>query len=119
MRYSKEEIRLCKEIYRYYKRPSEYRNPFYLSEDDEQIIPLWTWRGARSWLKERGYAVYVLAEHPDFMYLSVKKTRCIEKDGDGVKHYKFDSATEIVRRGKTDLEAILKVVLAVLREEGC
>jgi len=145
MRYNKKEIELCNEIAKYYRKPVKYGDWIYLNQekrlvDDvwlkvdserlsmpnqysyepiiiENYFPLWTWEGAREWLREKGYLIYVMAEHPDFIYLSFKIPHHIEKDYEGKKHYRFKRSSEIVTKGKTDLEAILKIVLAVLKEE--
>jgi len=147
MKFTKEEIRLCKEIARYYRKPIKYGD-WYLIKTTEyedidvnrsfdkngkrrrisikktfqvcahcspkllDIISLWTWEGAREWLRERNWYLF---EHGDW-YLN--KNEVLVRANPLLDNGEFNYDVAIKRFGKTDLEAILKVVLAVLKEEN-
>jgi len=147
MRYTKKEIELSKEIAKYYNKKIQPGDWIYWKDnkhmevtlvDDiwlkmrdgklsvpshsldephiiENYFPLWTFKDAREWLRKRGWR---LNRHYDGW--SCEK-RLIPKQPDIVAlkfwSYKNDLLPEIKGQGKTDLEAILKVVLAVLKRE--
>ena len=115
MNFSKEEIALCKEIAKYYRLP----NSLWVCKESEDnvifdyagdfqyfppYIPLWTWQDARDWLRERNWFL-VLRNFGNVSHFGIWKEEQREP-----KSYKYAQA------GKTDLEAILKVVLEILRE---
>ena len=117
MKFSTEEITLCKEIAKYYRKPIGFGDWFYdeeiehigihvytmiLEEDVSGKIPLWTWQDARDWLRKEGYELTRF-----FSY--VNKV--------GISFYKKGvQLSSLCGEGKTDLEAILKVILEILKE---
>jgi hypothetical protein len=120
MSFTKEQIDLCKEIVKYYRKPiyrggsyiySIWKNPeLFVSVGDlpneyqiaEAIIPLWTWKDAREWLKEKRQ--FLIGHHDT-------------ASGEIEIHFGKSWVSEYAGIGKTDLEAILKVVLEILKEE--
>ena len=122
MNFNTEEISLCKEIAKYFRKPIGFGDWFYdeeiehigihvytmfLEEDVSGKIPLWTWQDARDWLREKGYVLDSLqtgrkAESVFVRFYILKLFKGKEIVIDGI--------------GKTDLEAILKIVLNVLEE---
>ena len=115
MKFTEEEISLCKQIAEKYKRRIEYGS-WYINYDgdtrlkdfhgmgyrDEESTPLWTISDCLEFLKEREW-----------------RRQIIDKDGTGtaIKVY-YDRGLQppIIKNGKTLLEACLKAVLAVLEE---
>jgi len=139
MRYTKKEIEICREIARYYQKPVRFGDWFIWSDippintnspnliDSYQLaddlnerkekdwFPLWTFEDAREWLFERGWR---LNQHYDGW--SCRGGRVPQKpDMVGLEFWSYENVLlpAFNGRGKTDLEAILKVVLAVLKEE--
>lgn len=137
MKFTSEEIALCREIGKYYRKPMNPGDWFYFEKynriefvDDiffknreiplkgiqlstptqypsypEPIdyFPIWTWQDAREWLTRKRYW-FRLDYHPDCnpkykLQLFKNTLNSIYEEG-----------------GKTDLEAILKVILAILKE---
>lgn len=92
MTFTKTEIKLCKQISKYYHR-----------------LPDWSWQDCREFLKGRGWYIGTLNEW--------------DADGDNPSdeisiqfgHISLDDNIE--EEGKTDLEAILRCVLSVLKKE--
>lgn len=88
MKFTKEEIDLCKEIVKYYRKPIDFADWFFdselgrtgihfhtmiLNEDISNKIPLWTWQDAREWLKEKGKILIQHREKPKWMKKREKK----------------------------------------------
>jgi len=127
MRFTKKEIALCKEIAHYYRKPIGFGD-FFLDTDlrkpeveccvDPSIsdryskylpfIPLWTFEDARKWLGERDkFGILILRYQ---VILRKKHKECLATVYEKDKYYEAE--------GQTPLEAMLKVVLAVLEEEN-
>ncbi|MHA1225209.1 MAG: hypothetical protein ACTSPV_00535 [Candidatus Hodarchaeales archaeon] len=137
MKPSKEEIRLCKEIARRYRKPprqgdwvfvEKYKNYFLVVgvirtkagnqfeitneekfwdsdyDDKQKYFPLWTWEDAREWLRKKGFVYITLSIQTRSSFISASTKLVVGKR-------KVKTAF-----GATSLEAILKVVLAVLKE---
>ncbi len=133
MMVSKEEAKLCKEIAKYYEKPiTEYEQVIASWPDDcmgdivgvlhsikegivlaknmylypEEIIPLWTFEDAIEWLEEKGFIYITLSMQTRSSFISASTK---------LELGKRDVKTAF---GTTPLEAILKVVLAVVKEEN-
>jgi len=149
MNFSKEEIALCKEIAKYYRKPikkgdyiarevGELQIPyieyvdivnrdgdslvvnaienkiyriyshsegFVINGDyqvEHELIPIFTWQDAREWLKEKEYELVTLSGDEEIQIMFHKKAT----------HYLLT----LCKQSKTDLEAILKVILEILKE---
>jgi len=118
MNFTTEEIDLCKEIAKYYWKPIYFGDWFYdeelnrpaihvytmiLNEYMSDRFPLWTWQDARDWMREKGYTLETFSGD---MHIEI----AFHKRG---THY----LSSLNQDGNTDLEAILKVVLKILKEE--
>ena len=145
MKYTEKEINLCKEIARYYRKPINEYEPviaswpnvrdvtgLLLSKKDgsvlcknkrllypypfypKKIIPLWTWEEAREWLRKRGGVLIDLTEWSDGRIVCEIAFNPEKHKDSG---WSCPAENLITKEGKTDLEAILKVVLAVLKKE--
>jgi len=131
MKFTDEEIRLSEEIARYYRKPINKYEPviaswpgmgdligmlqsekegIVIAENSHlyptEIIPLWTWEDAREWLGEKGFIYVTLSIQPGRVFISASTKLVVGKR-------KVKTAF-----GVTSLEAILKVVLAVVKEEN-
>ena len=133
MNFTTEEIALCKEIAEYFRKPIQKGEWFSLLCDNSPFLldnysfwvegfdlyereyerknriynkddwwPLWTWQDAREWLREKGWEIN---EHLDS--LDIVK----------VEFARISDRIKLQNKGKSDLEAILKVVLEILKEE--
>jgi len=127
---SKKEIELCREIARYHKKEINKGDYFISGLSGEVLlntgmlvdteykkpdVPIWTWEDAREWLIERGWR---LNQHYDGW--SCRGGRVPQKpDMVGLEFWSYENVLlpAFNGRGKTDLETILKVVLAVLKRE--
>jgi hypothetical protein len=116
MNFTKEEIDLCKEIVKYYQLPSSL---WLCKENEENVIfdyagdfqyfppyiPLWTWKDAREWLRGKGW-------------ISITLTTFNDDSGSMVKFWDKKAENVFLKEeGNTDLEAILKAILEILKEE--
>jgi len=127
MRFTKKEIALCKEIAQYYQKPIGFGD-FFLDTDlkkpeieccvdpsisdryskHRSFIPLWTFEDARKWLGERDkFGILVLSYQ---VILRKKHKQCLVIVYEKGKYYEAES--------QMPLEAILKVVLILLKEEN-
>ena len=120
MKFTKEEISLCKQVAEKYKKRVEYGD-WYLNEKSnipylwksippfkyihKNIIPLWAISACLEFLRERCKDHVLLIHEEDL-------------DDDEEWYLWFDEYKETQQwdKGKTPLEACLKVVLAVLEE---
>ena len=114
MKFTIEEISLCKQVAERYKREVEYGIWFIWGDEAptiasgnmkqrKDLIPLWTISDCLEFLREKGWLVRDLIEYEGefgttFLHQSVSEEKFINGDG------------------KTPLEAFLKSVLAVLEE---
>jgi hypothetical protein len=121
MKFSTEEIALCIQIAAILRKPIEYGDYYILGSDDETpkiwiwnyqaplihpsenkpYLYIWTFQDARNWLRKKGKILIQHRERPD-----------------GNISIDFQEDDEVLQvTGKTDLEAILKVIVQILKEE--
>jgi hypothetical protein len=159
MNFTTEEITLCKEIAKYYRKPikkgdyiarevGELQIPyieyvdivnrdgdslvvnaienkiyriyshsegFVINGDyqvEHELIPIFTWQDARGWLKEKGFYGSLNDLGKFKVYLAYKNFL----DEEGAERMK---QIRIMNQGNTDTEAVLKVILEILKEEKC
>lgn len=139
MKFSKEEIRLCKEIAKYYRKPinlsyvaidgkfylstldrliseeHEYYNPKVKDdalEDINRFWPLWTLQDCLDWLKSQEYNYY---EWGSQTKKNVAVFTAIHDNWHELKGAEVFKAI-VEEEADTILEAALKAVLAVLKE---
>lgn len=111
MKFTKEEISLCKQIAEKYRKEIKYgdwyefKGKIYLQAFKSEpkmsstAVPLWTISDCLEFLRERGYSLNQHFEDDGFFHVAL-----------------CDAGKEVKGRGDTDLEACLKAVLAVLEE---
>jgi hypothetical protein len=118
MNFSTEEITLCKEIAKYYRKPIKkgdrylipalgqdiYLWTFPTPNTRKETIPLFTWQDARNWLRENNFILRNLSETVDGISIF-----------SGILNRKPIRAFQ--EMGKTDTEAILKVMVQILKED--
>jgi len=147
MKFTREEIRLCEEITRHYRKQIKYGDWYLMKTSKPEditdvnysydkdgkrsrlnvrrqlrllsicspkaldIIPLWTWKDAREWLFSRSEVEVLTLRY--YQILGISHKGYIAKVVILYANGRFYEA-----EGKTDTEAILKIVLAVLKEEA-
>jgi len=125
MRYTKEEIEICREIAEHYRKPIKQGDYYYYKPNKECVLnlisggifnekldfPLWTFEDARKWLGEKGEIGILILRYQQILGISHKGyLTTILVQYVGGNYYEAE--------GQTPLEAILKVVLAVMKEEN-
>lgn len=128
MKFTKEEVSLCKQVAERHRKDIEYGDWMIIEGDPHVVptlfigqdfpktkrtmLPLWTITDCLGFLKEKGYRVR-LDEDKDVELIN----KTIELDPFSVSCYGHKSKRSFFRYGKTLIEACLKAVLAVLEEE--
>lgn len=121
MKYTKEEISLCKQVAEKHRKEVEHGDWFIWGDDypmlasggmslRKGIIPLWTISDYLEFLREKEWHICYCSENMNKKYRNfmVKISE---------SHVPFDNEKYRDGVGKTFLEACLKTVLAVLKEE--
>ena len=131
MKFTKDEISLCKQIAEKHKKPIDYGDwywhkidedvflhstkeayPYVANVEHDYIIPLWTISDCLEFLETR--------KSWRVSFLNTSKNINTSTSGESLVCFNYWDEQEkvIVKRGKTLLEACLKAVLAVLEEES-
>ena len=131
-KFSKEEIELCKEISSFFRKPIGFADWFLLDDYStipkvwieefqaplihpplgERYVPLWTWQNARDWLREKGWEFKDLIVKNKMTPNTAYKMSYIS-----CENFRKTHGFEINKFGNTDPEAILKVIVQILKEE--
>ena len=120
MKFTKKEISLCKQVAEKHRREIKYGDWFYLNEAENYY--LWMHGFARIDIPKEWFPLWTISDCLEFLekkcshYVRLRHDEHDEQDGWFLWFDEYHE-TEKEGYGKTPLEACLKIVLAVLKEE--